>query len=201
MKRLFLATLIALLSIGVNAQNAAQAKKILDKTAAVVSNKGGASAKFSMSGGKYGNASGTIAIKGNKFHARTADAMIWFNGKTQWTYMKKSNEVNVSTPTQAQQMRMNPYTFIHIYQNGYTLGMTQKGGAYNVHLTAQNKQRTIQEMYITVGKNYQPQQVKMRQGNAWTTINISNFKASKQSDAIFSFNSKDFPTAEVIDLR
>ena len=201
MKRLFLATLIALLSIGANAQNAAQAKKILDKTAAVVSSKSGASANFSMSGGKYGNASGTIAIKGNKFHARTADAMIWFNGKTQWTYMKKSNEVNVNTPTQAQQMRMNPYTFIHIYQTGYTLGLTQKGGAYNVHLTAQNKQRTIQEMYITVGKNYQPQQVKMRQGNTWTTINISNFKASKQSDATFSFNSKDFPTAEVIDLR
>ncbi len=201
MKRLFLATLIALLTLGASAQNAAQAKKILDKTAAVVSSKGGAQANFNMSGGKYGNASGTIAIKGNKFHARTADAMIWFNGKTQWTYMKKTNEVNVNTPTQAQQMRMNPYTFIHIYQSGYTLGMTQKDGVYNVHLTAQNKQRTIQEMYITVGKNYQPQQVKMRQGNTWTTINISNFKACKQSDATFSFNSKDFPTAEVIDLR
>ena len=201
MKRLFLAIFVSLLTLTTNAQNAAQAKKILDKTAAVVGSKGGASANFAMTGGKYGNASGTIAIKGNKFHARTADAMIWFNGTTQWTYMKKSNEVNVSTPTQAQQMRMNPYTFIHIYQSGYTLGMTQKNGTYNVHLTAQNKQRTIQEMYITVGKNYQPQQVKMRQGKVWTTINITNFKAAKQNDATFSFNSKDFPTAEVIDLR
>lgn len=56
-------------------------------------------------------------------------------------------------------------------------------------------------MYITVDKNYVPKQVKMRQGSTWTTISISNFKASRQSDATFSFNSKDFPTAEVIDLR
>ena len=56
-------------------------------------------------------------------------------------------------------------------------------------------------MYITVDKNYVPKQVKMRQGSTWTTISISHFKASRQSDATFSFNSKDFPTAEVIDLR
>ncbi len=201
MKRLFLVTLIALLTLGASAQQAAKAKKILDKTAAVVGSKGGAQANFTMNGGKYGYASGTIAIKGNKFHARTANAMIWFNGKTQWTYMKKTNEVNVNTPTQAQQMRMNPYTFIHIYNTGYTLGLTSQGTDYKVHLTAQNKQRTIQEMYITVDKNYVPKQVKMRQGSTWTTISISNFKASRQSDATFSFNSKDFPTAEVIDLR
>lgn len=195
-------TIAFTLLMGTSMSSMAQtAQQVLDKTAAVIGNKNGASANFKMSSPKYGSASGSIAIKGNKFNARTAQAIVWYNGKTQWTYMKKSNEVNVSTPTQAQQMRMNPYTFIHIYQSGYTLGMTQKNGTYNVHLTAQNKQRTIQEMYITVGKNYQPQQVKMRQGKVWTTINITNFKAAKQNDATFSFNSKDFPTAEVIDLR
>ena len=56
-------------------------------------------------------------------------------------------------------------------------------------------------MYITIGKNYYPKTIKMRQSNGWTTINVSNFKARNLSDATFRFNAKDFPNAEVIDLR
>ena len=58
------------------------AKQVLDKTAATVSNKAGASASFTIKGNNM-NASGTIAIKGKKFHASTPQATIWFDGKTQ----------------------------------------------------------------------------------------------------------------------
>lgn len=201
MKKILAIAMIAMLAISANAQNTTQAKRILDKAAAIVGRKGGASANFTMKSGKYGSASGTVAIKGNKFHARTSQAMIWFNGKTQWTYLKKSNEVNVSTPTQAQQMSMNPYTFIYVYKTGYNMAMQNVSNGYRIHLTALNQKRTIQEMYVTIGKNYLPRQIRMRQGGTWTTINISDFKAKNQSDATFTFRSKDFPSAEVIDLR
>ncbi len=52
------------------------------------------------------------------------------NGKTQWTYLKKTNEVNVSNPTQAQQMSMNPYTFINIYKTGYKSALKTVGSNY-----------------------------------------------------------------------
>lgn len=194
---MFLALAMAL---GTVAQNASQARKILDKTASIIGNKNGVSAKFSMSG-KYGTASGTIAIKGNKFNARTGQAVVWYNGKTQWTYIKKNQEVNVSNPTEAQQQSMNPYTFINIYKSGFNLGMKTVSDGWQVHLTASNSQRSIKEMYITIDKNYYPTTVKMRQSNGWTTITVSNFKAKSLSDAIFSFNSKDYPNAEIIDLR
>ncbi len=200
MKRLSLILLTILLATGIYAQNAAQARKILDKTAAIVGRKGGASANFSVSG-KYGNTSGTISIKGNKFNARTPQAIVWYDGKTQWTYMKKSQEVNVSTPTEAQQQSMNPYKFVNIYKNGFKLGVKNVSGGWQVHLYATNQKRTIKEMYITIGKNYYPKTIKMRQSNGWTTINVSNFKARNLSDATFRFNAKDFPNAEVIDLR
>ena len=200
MKRLSLILLTILLATGIYAQNAAQARKILDKTAAIVGRKGGASANFSVSG-KYGNTSGTISIKGNKFNARTPQAIVWYDGKTQWTYMKKSQEVNVSTPTEAQQQSMHPYKFVNIYKNGFKLGVKNVSGGWQVHLYATNQKRTIKEMYITIGKNYYPKTIKMRQSNGWTTINVSNFKARNLSDATFRFNAKDFPNAEVIDLR
>lgn len=200
-KALFISILL-LLCVGAFAQSSAQAMKVLDKTTAVIGNKGGAEANFTVSGKKTGTQSGTIAIKGNMFMARTAKAIVWYNGKTQWSYLKMTNEVNVSNPTEAKRMSMNPYTFMSMYKNGYNLSMTTSGGKYVVHMTAQNKKRSVQEAYVTITKgSYKPTMVKMRQGNDWTTITISNFKAKNQPNSKFSFNHKDFPKADVIDLR
>jgi len=184
----------------INAQTSAQARKLLDKTAAVIGSKGGASASFTMNG-KYGNTKGTIAIKGNKFCARTPLATTWFDGKTQWTYIKTTEEVNISTPTEAQQQAMNPYKFINIYKNGFNLSCKSVAGGYQIHMTAQNKKRSIKEIYITVNKNCHPTQVKMLGNKGWTVIAISNFKAKNFPDSAFRFNAKEYPHAEVIDLR
>lgn len=176
------------------------AQQVLDKTAAVVAAKSGAKASFTIKGDQM-NASGTIAIKGRKFQASTPQATIWFDGKTQWTYLKKNDEVNVANPTEAELAAINPYNFIYMYKKGYKYTMEKKNGSFIVHLTATNK-RSIQEMYITINpKSYIPSQIRMRQQKGWTTITISGFKQSKLSDGLFRFNSKDFPNAEVIDLR
>ncbi len=204
MKKLLFITFLMVvgMSMRVFAQNAAQARKILDRTAALVGRKGGASANFSISSPKIGKTSGSIAIKGSMFYAHTPKATVWYNGKTQWTLMKQTNEVNVTTPTEAQRMRMNPYTFITMYKKGYKLGMKKKGGNYVIHLTATNRQRSVSEMYLTVNsRTSQPSVVKMREGNTWSTITISNFRARNLPNSMFTFRAKDFPKAEVIDLR
>jgi hypothetical protein len=41
----------------------------------------------------------------------------------------------------------------------------------------------------------------MKQQKGWTTIDIKNFKKANITDGTFRFNSKDFPSAEIIDLR
>lgn len=202
MKKFFAISFLLFAVAMAYSQNATQAKTILDKTAAIIGRKGGASASFTISNVKVGSTTGTIAIKGNKFHARTPQAMVWYDGKTQWSYMKSTNEVNISNPTEAQRMTMNPYQFINMYKSGYTLGMKDMGAIFQIHMTAQNTKRSVQEMYILINKKtYVPTQIKMRQGNDWSTITISNFQAKDQRDNIFVFRSKDFPTAEVIDLR
>ena len=176
------------------------AKSILDKTAATVSNASGISAHYKMTGG-MGSANGTIAVKGRKFHATSALADIWFDGKTMWTYMKKNEEVNVSSPNEAQLQKINPYNFINLYKKGYDMTMSKAAETYTVHLTAQNGQK-IKELFVTIdSKSYHPKQVKMLQGNKWTTFDISNLKAESLTDGTFTFNAKDFPQAEIIDLR
>lgn len=180
--------------------NATQARAVLDKTAGILNRKGGLSISFSMSNSKTGTVAGTIAIKGKKYNVRTPQAIVWFNGKTQWTYMKNTNEVNITTPSLSQQQMMNPYAFINMYRSGYSLSMKTQNKNYVVHMTGENK--NIQEIYVTINKKtYIPSAIKLRQGAQWTSITISNFAAKNQSDNIFTFRSKDFPSAEIVDLR
>ena len=191
-----------MLAVTICSANAQTAKQVLDKTASVLSNKGGVTANFSITGKNIATTSAKISVKGRMFQATTPQAMVWFNGKTQWTYMKSQQEVNVSNPTEAELQAINPYNFINIYKKGYSYTMKTVSAGYEVHLKATDAKRQIQEMYITVNKStYAPSQVKMRQGKKWTTINVSSLKKANLSNSVFTFPSKDYPNAEVIDLR
>ena len=199
MKKIVFAMTLLLASAGtVTAQTA---QSVLDKAAATINTKTGVEASFTMTGG-FGNTSGRIAVKGRKFHATTPLATIWFDGKTQWTYLKKNDEVNVTTPTEAQLQAINPYNFINMYKEGYKMTMNSTATEYIVHLTATSSSKKIQELFITVNKkSNHPTQVKMLQGKKWTTFDVTNLQSKSLPDATFAFNSKDFPSAEVIDLR
>ena len=179
----------------------ADAKKVLDKAASVVGRRGGAADNFSITGGEVGRTSGSIIIKGNKFKTITPEATIWFDGKTQWAYMKSTNEVNVSTPSEAKRLSMNPYAFITMYKNGYHMSMKTTAAAYIVHLQAIHPARSMQEFYVTISKTFYPQQIKMLQGKKWVTINISSFRAASHPNSDFRFRHSDAPSAEVVDLR
>lgn len=198
MKKICFLITAMLLSVATYGQTA---KSVLDKAVASVSLKDGVKANFKMTG-THGNTSGTIAIKGKKFYATTPQATIWFDGKTQWTYMKNNDEVNVSNPTDQQLQAINPYHFINLYKKGYSYTLNKSGKDYVVHLTATDQNAKIKEALVTVEKNsYHPKQVKMLQGKKWTIFDITDLKKQAIADSQFRFNSKDFPTAEVIDLR
>ena len=198
MKRIGIIMVAALMSMGSFAQSA---KAVLDKAAGTITAQSGVKANFKMTTAN-GSTSGTIAIKGKKFYATTPQAKVWFDGKTQWTYLKNNDEVNVSNPTEAQLQAINPYNFIHLYKRGYTYTMNTAGTDYVIHLVANSTDRKIKELFISVNKKtYQPKQVKMLQGKKWTTFDINSIKKENIPDSQFRFNAKDFPKAEVIDLR
>jgi outer membrane lipoprotein-sorting protein len=198
-KQIYIALFMLLLgSISAFADNAAEARKVLDKAASKINLKSGITANFSVMA-KGMNHSGTIAVKGKKFCARTSSSIIWFDGSTQWMYNKNSDEVNVSAPSTTVQQTMNPYNFLNLYKSGYKLSMTKTKTGNEVHLVGNGK--SISEMFVTIDNNYNLKDVRMKQRNQWIHIVVSNIKNATHSDSEFRFNSKDFPNAEVIDLR
>ena len=198
MKKICFLITAMLLSVATYGQTA---KSVLDKAAATVTVKEGVKANFKMTTSN-GTTSGTLLLKGRKFHATTPVATIWFDGKTQWTYIKNNDEVNISNPTEAQLQAINPYNFINLYKKGYNATLNKSGKDYVVHMTATDKSKKIQELFVSVNKtSYHPTQVKLLQGKKWTVFDISDLKRQNIPDSQFQFNSKDFPNAEIIDLR
>ena len=112
MKKILWTVALCLSLIPAKAQQTPDARKILDETASLFTSKGGVKATFKADnfteGNLQGSATGTMCIQGNKFQMTTPDMITWYNGETQWSYMKANDEVNVSVPTPEEQQSMIP---------------------------------------------------------------------------------------------
>lgn len=213
MKPIIFSILIALLTLPVFAQQQSQAKVVLDNTAAVFEKAGGIKADFAVQvfskDRSMGETTGMIQLKGEKFLFRTPDVITWFDGTTQWSYLTQSEEVNVTTPTSVELQRMNPYILLSLYRNGYSYKMgaakVYRGKqVYEVILTATNKKQDLSRITLYVTKEgYQPVGIiaESRNGDK-SEITVTGYQAGlKYADALFVFNKKQFPRAEIIDLR
>lgn len=194
-----------------HAQNAAS---ILDKAAAAYEKSDGIAASFALNTrSEVQNVSesfeGTINMKGDKFTLVTPDMITWFDGTTQWTYVERNEEVNVSTPTGDELQFTNPAMLLRIYKKGFTpkyIGeSTASNGktAYDIELTPKKK-GDITRVVLQIEKfsNF-PASIKVEAKNGVTnTIHISNLKTGvNQPDSFFVFKESDYPDADVIDLR
>lgn len=212
MKYIF-SILIALLTLPVFAQKQAQAKLMLDKTAAAFEKAGGVEAGFSVQafnkGNSLGTASGVIKLKGDKFLLKTAETISWFDGKTQWSYLAGNDEVNISTPTEAELQGMNPYALLYLYKKGfdYKLGTVNRfrdKPVSEIILTAMDKKQDLSRIVLYVTKDtYQPVYIAVEQRDgSRSEITITGYQTGlKLDDSVFVFDKKQYPTAEVIDLR
>ena len=215
MKKYIFSVLIALLSLPVIAQQQqSQAKAVLDKTAEAFRKAGGVKADFiikSVTNGLVeGAESGTIQLKGEKFVLKASEVITWFDGKTQWSYVVRNDEVNVSNPTQEELQQINPYTFLYMYQKGfsYKLGATKtyRGKAvWEVVLTARDKKQELEHITLFVTKDtYEPLCILLQQRGQQTRneITVTAYQTGLDyADHVFTFDRKAYPTAEVIDLR
>lgn len=200
-KKIYLLALALSLAVSVFAQKDKQAREVLDKTAAALKQAEGVRATFG------GTAQGTLLLKGDRFYLSSGGIQSWFDGKTQWSYLEDSEEVNVSNPTPEELQTINPYALLSIYKNGYNYkyaGMKSRNGkqGYEVILTPEKKQ-DITAITLFVSKTYQPIYIKVEQSNkSVNEIMVNSYQTHQPLDnATFTFDKKKFPNAEVIDLR
>lgn len=187
-------------------------KEILDNTASAFKKAGGIETSFNIkvfsNGTLSGESTGIIKLKGEKFLLETPDAITWFDGETQWTYLTNSEEVNITNPTEEELQEINPYALLSIYQQGYnaTTGKTKtfKGKSISeVILTAIDRKQNLQTITLYINNNYQPVYIEAKLGDgSRNEITVTGYKTGeKYKDSLFAFDEKKYPDAEIIDLR
>lgn len=203
MKKIISLLLLTLTLGTLQAQNDSRAKNVLDKALAAFNRKGGAEIAFTSSGTQ--GLSGTICVKGNKFFLQTARMTTWYDGKTQWTYLKDAEEVNITTPSAAQAGQLNPQAWLQSYKKGYSYrygGLS--GNQHKIVLTPGKGQKSDLKSITLWIKNasYTPAKVIITDRNGQsTTIQVTRYTPKSFPESTFRFNAQAYPQAEIIDLR
>lgn len=215
MKRINIYLLFVFLTfmLPLNAQQNQGAKTILDKTASVFKNSKGIQTDFDLIYFTKGHSSqkkmkGRLQMKGNCFILKTENTTTWFDGKTQWSYLSTSGEVNISNPSADELQKLNPYYFLEIYNYGYNYaynGTTNYKGksAYEIVLTAKNSSSDLQKVLLVISKSYEPLYIKTEQKDkTQNEIFITDYQTSlNYPNNLFKFDKKKYPDVEIIDLR
>lgn len=213
--RSYFTWICCLMLIGFTGKAQAQdAQAILDKAAQMYEQSNGIKANFAIhSVVPQQNISesfeGIIEMKGDKFKLETPDMITWYDGQTQWVYVMRNEEVNVSTPSGDELQLTNPAVLLRQYKKGFsvqykgTSTTRQAKSAYDITLIPKKKS-DIQQIDLQIEKMSNiPAAITITDKNkATVSIYISKWETGKnQADSFFSFNESDYPDAEVIDLR
>lgn len=214
MTKTIFALLLLCLTNFVHAQNDPKAKTVLDNVSKKVKSLKSLKANFSITisgakGSKPQTKKGTVNMKGDKYYITLSGQEIYCDSKTIWTYMKESNEVQITSFDPKENSFTPSKLFTNFYDKEYSYkyaGEQTVGGkkvdVINLAPTNKSKQYTKVELMIDKvnsvvagGKMYE------KNGNVYS-YTVSGYTPNPAlTDNMFVFNASKYPGVEVVDLR
>ena len=202
------------LSLPLLSQRNAEAIAIMDKAFAGFERSQGIELLFETTsidadGNAYPTETGKAYIKGDRFKLEMEAMHIWFDGETQWVFMKDANEVNISEPVGQEIAAVSPLALLGMYKNGYLLKAPESKTennipVYQIEMQPATGNKDFKRVTASINKkNYTVVQVVLTAVNGMQTqININRYNANYQfDDALFRFDKTAHPDAEIVDLR
>jgi len=151
---------------------------------------------------------GTILVKGEKYKLTLKGQEVIADGKTVWTILKESNEVQINDAGEKSD-GISPTTIFTIYEKGFStkyIGDKKEGTKMlqQIELVPDDTKKSFfkiqlfidkQEKVITSAKIY-------NKNGTHFTYSIEQFKMNADaSESLFTFDSSKYPGVEVVDLR
>ncbi|HEY0272602.1 MAG TPA: outer membrane lipoprotein carrier protein LolA [Chitinophaga sp.] len=152
---------------------------------------------------------GLVSLKGNKYKVTMDGQEIISDNKTSWTYSKEANEVTINNVDQSNTSLTPAKLFTNFYDKDYLYRLdgetTEKGKSLeNIEMTPIDKSKPTFKVLVSVDKKTQTiYRVKMfnKDGNRYTYEITSFTPNAPVSDNLFTFDAKQYPGVEVVDLR
>lgn len=150
---------------------------------------------------------GTFLMKGEQFTFSTKEIQVYFDGKTQWTYMPDINEVSITNPTEKELAETNPLALLQAYNNKSTVRHIKNNmvkDAYTIELTPKDKASEIIKIQVVVDKKtYYPKSIQLIDKRGMiSTLALKKFQIGVKTDSkTFTFNSSIYNDIEINDLR
>lgn len=113
-------------------------------------------------------------LSGNMFILDLGNAQVYYDGKTQWSYLPDEKEVTVFDPSEAELAESNPLQILaHLGSDYSGLAVTGKPDTYR--LTALNPKNQINEVTVVINPHDGwPTQMTLIAGNR--RIQLANFR-------------------------
>jgi outer membrane lipoprotein carrier protein len=206
--------LINLSFIGNENQNDPKAQEILDAMSKKYKEMDSFKAKFSYTLENDNTkmketAEGEILVKGVKFRLKLGGQEIINNGTTVWTYLKESNEVNISS-YEPDEDDLNPTKIYTMYKKGYKYILISEqndnGKIYAIVDLEPLDRKSSQFQKVRIVINKKDKTVKSwkifeKNGNRYL-YTVKNFTPNfKVEESDFSFDKAKYPGVTEIDLR
>jgi len=211
MKKLSILLFAGIFALNIHAQVDTKAKSILDKLSAKTKSYSTIKADFvysmvNKSDGVNESQNGKIELKGNKYVLSIQGQDIISDGKTIWTYIKESEEVQINSISEDDDEGISPNKIFTLYEEGFKYKFVEeKDNIQTINLypkDANEKPYHRISLFINKTKGEITKVKVFGKDGTLTTYKIKTFTPNTTiSDTRFTFNKSKHPNVEIIDLR
>ena len=209
MKKLLFLVIIAVLNVAAFAQSDKKATAILDEVS--VKTKAYKTIKveftYAMDNAKqkiHDKFKGTLLSKGDKYKLTAAGQDVISDGKTVWTYLKDTKEVQINNVGEDDDA-FTPTKLLSGYNKDFkSKFIEEKGNEQFIELYPLKKGKSFTKVQLTIDKN--KKQISKfviydRNGSTFTYL-VDKFVTDQPiADNVFTFNKAEHPGVEINDMR
>lgn len=206
----FLLLLYCTASATLCAQSDKQAKQIVsDYIRSIEHETVKAAFSFTTTGGDLPEQSqqGTLTLKGDKFVLQMEGIAVFFDGKTQWTYLEANNEVSITEPDRTELSETNPFLVLKEYQGLCDMFFSQAHkteGYQTIEMHPRTADPNVSNIIVQFSNNGNTlKSIRIESGNGLSVqIGFSNIeKGLNIPDSTFVFNKQQYEGVFENDLR
>lgn len=149
---------------------------------------------------------GTFTLKVSKFYLEMSAMKVWFDGKTQWSYLIENNEVSITEPSQKELSETNPMAILSGYKTKCSIRFSKLKSEQNycIEMLPLKTTDEITKIDVQVNKttgNLFSIRVTNKNGNN-SLLTLSNFqKGIVANDNLFEYIPSHHKGVIINDLR